>query len=133
MISGNIHPEDYFHPSSGEARVFVSVADRAGIFHPFEFMVDTGFNGHLTLPLAAIEELGLSWFLRRPGELGDGEGRSFEIYRAVVDWNGNNRVASVARSETQPPLLGMAMLWGSRLIVEAREGGEVTIEDLAEV
>ena len=133
MIRGNVYPEDYYQPESGEVRVFVSVADGGGIFHPFEFMVDTGFNGHLTLPLTAIQELGLSWFLRRPGELGDGEARSFDVYRAIVSWDGRIREVSVARSETQPPLLGMAMLWGSRLTVEAREGGTVTIEDLAQV
>ena len=132
MISGAIHPEDSSDPGSGDARVILSVGDSSGVFHPIGFMIDTGFSGYLTLPATIVEQLGLPWFQRMPGELAEREERAFDIYRAVVRWNEKNQVVSIVRSETQPPLLGMAMLWGSRLIIEVKEGGTVSIEELTE-
>jgi hypothetical protein len=46
-----------------------------------------------------------------------------------IIWDGQYRDIYIAESETEP-LLGMAMLYGYRLQVDAIEGGTVKIEAL---
>jgi len=54
---------------------------------------------------------------------------SFEIYKASVIWDGIEQVVDVAASEADP-LVGMGLLYGFKIQIEAVEGGRVTIEAL---
>ena len=92
-------------------------------------VIDTGFTSSLSLPLAIITELGLPWHFRDIGTLGDGSEVIFEIYKATVIWDGQNRIIDVAASDADP-LVGMALIYGFKLQIEAIEGGLVTIESL---
>ena len=132
MISGTVYLTDASGPT-GEAHITVHVADVTGEWHPIEFLVDTGFDGYLTLSLSMIRRLGLPFLRVGTAILASNLEREFGIYGAEVSWNGNSVEAMVLESEDNPPLLGMALLWGSRLTVEVREGGTVSIEDLAGV
>ena len=132
MIEGSVHRYPGPLPT-GDIRVLVPVADRVGVFQDFEFVLDTGFDGNLTLPPSAVGSLELAPEDSGKAELADSEIREFELCRATISWNGQHREIAVIQSETQPPLLGMAMLWGSRLTIEAREGGMVSIEELSHV
>jgi len=49
------------------------------------------------------------------------------MYRATVIWNGQLKVVDVAASESEP-LLGMSLLYGFKLQIEAIERGTVIIE-----
>jgi hypothetical protein len=51
---------------------------------------------------------------------------------ATVIWDGQFQVVDVAASEAEP-LMGMSLLYGFKLQVEAVEGGTVTIEALPNV
>ncbi|WP_026102791.1 clan AA aspartic protease [Pleurocapsa sp. PCC 7319] len=92
-------------------------------------VIDTGFTSFLSLPLSIITELGLPWHYRDVGTLGDGSEVIFEIYKAAVIWDGQNQIIDVAASDADP-LVGMSLLYGFRLQIEAMEGGTVTIETL---
>jgi clan AA aspartic protease len=92
-----------------------------------EVVIDTGFTGFLSLPLSIIESLDLPWIFRDVGTLGDGSEVIFEMYRATVIWNGQAQIVDVAASEADP-LVGMSLLYGFKLQIEAIEGGPVTIE-----
>ena len=94
-----------------------------------EVIVDTAFTAHLTLPPQIIRELGLPYFGERSARLANDEVESFKVYAAQVSWEGQNRMTPIFEVEGQP-LLGMAMLWGSRLVLDAQEGGDVVIEAL---
>ena len=61
--------------------------------------------------------------------LGDGSIHSFDVYRAIVIWDGKAREVEVNLTETGP-LLGMAMLLGHGLHIEAVIGGLVRIDSL---
>jgi predicted aspartyl protease len=61
--------------------------------------------------------------------LGDGSETFFDLYTAMVIWDGQYREIDIAESETEP-LLGIAMLYGYRLQLDAVEGGIVKIEAL---
>jgi clan AA aspartic protease len=92
-------------------------------------VVDTGFTSFLSLPLAMITELDLAWHYRDIGTLGDGSEVIFELYKAEVIWDGQNQIIDVVESDADP-LVGMALLYGFKLQIEAVEDGLVTIEAL---
>ena len=94
-----------------------------------EALIDTGFTGFLSLPLSIITDLGLPWQFRDLGTLGDGSEVIFEMYKATVIWDGQTQVIDVAASEADP-LVGMSLLYGFKVQIEAVEGGTVTIEAL---
>jgi clan AA aspartic protease len=92
-------------------------------------VIDTGFTGFLSLPLSLIESLELPWIFRDAATLGDGSEVLFDMYRASVIWHGQYRVVDVAAAEAEP-LVGMSLLYGSKLQIVATAGGMVTIEEL---
>ena len=92
-------------------------------------VIDTGFNGFLSLPSTVIATLNLPWSASDIVTLGDGSQTLFDIYTAMVIWDGQYREIDIAASETEP-LLGMALLYGYRLQVDNIEGGIVKIEEL---
>ena len=94
--------------------------------------VDTGFSGFLTLPSDIISDLGLSWEGRDVATLGDGTSCTFEVYIAEVIWDGQYREVYINESETAP-LIGMRLLRGYDLRIQAIEGGSVTIQALPNV
>ncbi len=93
-------------------------------------VIDTGFSGFLTLPFSTIESLDLIWKGRDIATLGDGTSCIFEVYIAVVIWDGQYRTIDINESETMP-LIGMQLLRGYDLRIQAIEGGSVTIEALS--
>jgi clan AA aspartic protease len=112
-----------------EALVRLWVRGPQGQAEEIEAVVDTGFNGSLTLPSALIALLSLPY--RRSGRalLADGSESLFDVYEAIVDWDGQRRRVSVDAVETEP-LLGMALLDGYELRVQARVGGGVFVTAL---
>ena len=112
-----------------EAIISLRVYDTERRVHEIETVVDTGFNGSLTLPLETVKTLGLPF--RRSGRalLADGSESLFDIYEATVDWDGQTRRISVDTAATDP-LLGMALLEGYELRIQSRRGGKVFISPL---
>ncbi|GBF79926.1 clan AA aspartic protease [Aphanothece sacrum] len=92
-------------------------------------VIDTGFTSFLSLPLSIITSLGLPWHYRDIGTLGDGSEVIFEVYKASVIWDGQNKIIDVVASDADP-LVGMGLLYGFKLQIETVEGGTVTIEAL---
>jgi clan AA aspartic protease len=109
-----------------EPRVLLTVRAANGQPHGVEAVIDTGFNGFLTLPPALIAALGLHWLCRQQGELADGSVIAFDVYVATVDWDGQPRSVEVEAADAQP-LLGMALLKGSEMRIQVLSGGPVTI------
>jgi clan AA aspartic protease len=92
-------------------------------------VIDTGFSGFLTLPSDIIATLGLSWEGRDVATSGDGTSCTFDVYLAIVIWDGQYREVYVNESETVP-LIGMKLLRGYDLRIQTIEGGSVAIEAL---
>ena len=131
MIRGSVQSWEE-SPITGAARVSITVADIADPARTISVsaVVDTAFTAHLTLPDTLIKELGLTQRGEQPAVLASGEVRHFAVYAGLTFWNGQNRLIPIFEADSAP-LLGMAMLWGSRLIVDAWEGGDVTIEGVS--
>jgi clan AA aspartic protease len=92
-------------------------------------VIDTGFTSFLSLPLSLITDLGLPWHYRDVGTLGYGSEVMFEFYKAAIIWDGQSQIVDVAASDADT-LVGMGLLHGVKLQIEAVEGGLVTIEAL---
>ncbi len=92
-------------------------------------VIDTGFSGFLTLPSHIIIALGLIWKGRDIATLGDGTSCIFDVYIAIVIWDGQYRTIDINESETIP-LIGMQLLRGYDLRIQAIEGGFVEIKAL---
>ena len=94
-----------------------------------EAIVDTGFNGALTLPPDLITKLNLHSTGRSEAVLADGSKVSVDLFEALVLWNGRLLRVPVGAADSDP-LLGMALLYGHEVTIRVLEGGEVFIQGL---
>ena len=95
-------------------------------------VIDTGFTGFLTLPLATINSLNLELYSRETGTLGDGSTRIFDVYIGLLIWDGEYRQIDINAAETDP-LVGMSLIYGYRMQLDAIEGGSVTLRSLSDL
>ena len=94
-----------------------------------EAVIDTGFNGYLTLPSDLVNRLNLQLAGNRRAILGDGNTVVMDVYLAKVMWHGQEREVLVLQAEGGP-LVGMSLLYGNRVILTIVNGGDVTIDPL---
>jgi clan AA aspartic protease len=118
MILGFVH--------NREAIVQLAVIGNQQKKQGIRAVIDTGFTGSLTLPQSVIADLELAWFTQQEAFLGDGSRKTFDVYRGTVIWDGQLRIIEINASDTAP-LVGMALLEGFELRVQAYEGGSVAI------
>ncbi|MBM4048208.1 MAG: clan AA aspartic protease [Planctomycetes bacterium] len=109
-----------------EAVIPIRLQDVKGIVHEFTAVVDTGFNGTLTLPSKTIALLGLPWRTRGSAALADGSEGTFDIYAATILWDGLPRPILVEAVEMMP-LVGMRLLADHDLQMRVQPGGAVKI------
>jgi clan AA aspartic protease len=93
-------------------------------------VIDTGFDGFLSLPTELIERLALPWKRRGRAQLADGSDSIFDIHEATVVWDRRSRTIPVDAAETMP-LVGMALMDGYALNIQIRRRGRVTLKKLA--
>ncbi len=108
----------------------MDIFDGDGRPQSVELVLDTGFTGYLTLPPESISQLELTSVGQRTFELANGELFDFQVYLGSVSWHGLPSDVLVLQSDSDP-LLGMALLWGSRVTMDALNDGEVGIEELS--
>lgn len=109
-----------------EASLRLSVEDARGQVHEVDAIVDTGFNGFLTLPSALIGMLRLPWLFRQQGQLADGSIQVLDAFAATILWDGQRRTVEVEALDA-PPLIGMDLMRGHELRVHVKPSGVVTI------
>jgi clan AA aspartic protease len=112
-----------------EAVIDLVVRGLDGREEEIQAVIDTGFDGSLTLPAKFINALGLPWRRRGRSLLADGNESLFDIYEATVIWDGKPRRIAVDEVDTVP-LVGMSLLYGSELTIKVIENGSVLIKPL---
>ncbi len=115
--------------ASCEATIRLVIGNQNGQRQAIDAVVDTGYTGFLSLPSQIIRALNLPWTGIERGTLGDGSETTFDMYVATIIWDGEYRNIPVNEADTDP-LLGMSLLYGYDLRIQAIEGGRVTIEAL---
>ena len=94
-----------------------------------EFTIDTGFDGFLVLPAAAVTALGLPFLYRLDANLADDRRKSVPVHGATIVWDGQERDVQILAMGRRS-LLGTMLLDGYTLVVPFRDGELVTIEPL---
>jgi clan AA aspartic protease len=112
-----------------EAEVRLLVRGPHGDQQAIGTIVDTGFDGFLTLSPVVVAALRLAYHSPVLGTLADGTVVALRQYEAVVSWDGQNRDILVLEADGGP-LIGMSLLYGSRVILDVVDGGLVTIQAL---
>ena len=109
-----------------EAVVRLRVRGPGGVEADVDAVIDTGFTSSLTLPPPVVAALGLARQSGGSALLADGSVQPFDIYAAELDWDGTWRpvLVWVVGEEV---LVGMGLLAGHQLRVEAVPGGAVEI------
>ena len=109
-----------------EAVVRLRVRGPGGVEGDVDAVTDTGFTSSLTLPPPVVAALGLARQSGGSALLAHGSVHPFDIYAAEVDWGGIWRPVLVSGVGAEV-LLGMRLLAGHQLRVEAVPGGLVEI------
>ena len=110
-----------------EPIVPVAILDANGYRWRREVVVDTAFDGDLTLPSEFIEQLGYASAGETEMTLADGQTVKCNFYEALAVWDGDYRTVYVTESASQS-LLGTNLIQGSTLTIQMWEGGDVIID-----
>lgn len=95
-----------------------------------EFVIDTGFEGQLTLPAAAVTALQLPFLYELTANLANNQNVLTDVHLASVLWDGAARDVAVLALGTRP-LLGTALLSGHELHAQFVDGGVVVLENIS--
>ena len=101
----------------------------SGRFRPVVFVVDTGFDGDLTLTRESINQLELAQVAPTMVTLATGIREQVNTWGGYILWHGRRRYVEVLETRGSP-LLGTRLMEGSELTVQMRVDGEVVIEEL---
>jgi clan AA aspartic protease len=119
MITGTVNAD--FEPI-----ISLSIRRSDGGVFTQDAIVDTGFNGWLSLPPDLIAELNLRWKRRGRAILGDGSECVFNVYEVVVIWDG--ALLTIPGDEANSdPLVGMSLMEGYQLTIQVSEDGYVEL------
>ena len=110
-----------------EAVVTLPLLRPSGQALEVDAVVDTGFNGYLTLPPMLVADLGLPVVGDGEAVLADGSEAAFNVYGVTMLWDGQPRYVETGAVGVDP-LLGMAMLDNHDLSIQVRDGGRVVIQ-----
>ena len=119
MITGTVNAD--FEPI-----ISLSIRRPDGEVFTQDAIVDTGFNGWLSLPPDLLAELNLRWKRRGRAILGDGSECVFNVYEAVVVWDDTLLTIPVDEADAEP-LVGMSLMEGYELKMQVFEGGHVEL------
>ena len=126
MVRGNV--------VGGRPLVPVDIVIKGGSTRRVMAILDTGFDGDIALPNNAYVQLRSSPLRPRDTILAGGIRARFDRRLAMVDFDGHRqRVVAIdlGRGEDQQefmPFIGMRLLRGYSIFVDANEGGEVIIK-----
>lgn len=90
--------------------------------------MERSVKGHLTLSAQLAGSLALPGLGFEELVLADGSTEVGSVHRATVEWHGRSRTIP-ALAVGGDPLIGMALLAGSRFEMDTVPGGEVLIEE----
>lgn len=115
-----------------EARLFLTVYGDNALSESISFLIDTGATVAMLLPQETIDRLNLP--LADDDEIeitvADGANARCRIYVASIVWH--HRVREIeAVNLGSTPLIGMGLLRGSNLSIDATPGGIVTVTELS--
>ncbi len=122
MIQGNVIG------LQAQIGVLFCLAGRSQILE-IKCVVDTGFEGFLTLPPAAVAQLQLAYLTNLNANLADNSSIQTDVYLATISWNGVERDIPVLAMGRRP-LIGTALLRDYHLGIDFCDGGIVLLDEI---
>jgi clan AA aspartic protease len=112
-----------------DARISVTILSAHETQQSIEAIIDTGFNGFLTLPANLLNDLDAERIGYGRVILADGSEKLAPIYEVAILWDGHRTALEVDAADTEP-LIGMALMEGYQLQIDVRESGVVNLTRL---
>jgi clan AA aspartic protease len=112
-----------------QARINVRLLTEGRSDIAVECVVDTGFEGALTLPPDLVADLKLPYLTRISANLADDSSVKTKLHLATILWHGVEREVIVLAMGRRP-LLGTALIEDYHLSVDFHEGGSVIIDKI---
>lgn len=94
-----------------------------------DFVIDTGFNDHLTLPPQAVSAMNLPLYSSTPARLADGSEALLPIHLVTIVWDNIEKVVPILASGYKL-LLGTALMGGYHLEIDFTNNGLVSLEKI---
>lgn len=110
-----------------EAILRLTLHDANGQEHVYDTVIDTGYNGTLTLPPDVIAMLGLRWHRAGRAILADGSESNFNVYKGVVLWDGQPMTIRIDELDSDA-LVGMSLIYGYELLLPVLDGAMFTLQ-----
>lgn len=105
----------------------LTLVNEDGIQRHVDAVIDTGFNGWLSIPLDLIEEMQFSWRHKAWVILADDSEAPCDVFDGAVVWDGHTRRIPIdCGGET--PLIGMRLLENHVLQMMVTPNGSLTID-----
>ena len=120
MIEGSVN-------ANYEAVITLLLQGAAGQMREIDAVVDTGYNGYMTLPPMLIAELELPFQSEGQATLANGSVEFFDVYGVTALWDGQQRFVDAVEADTIP-LIGMALMDSHSLRLDVVDGGRVIIQ-----
>jgi clan AA aspartic protease len=122
MITGVVNAEL-------EPIISISIRNSNSKVFTQDAILDTGFNGWLSLPPDLIARLNLPWKRRGRAILGDGSDCVFNIYEAVIIWDNTLLTLPIDEADAEP-LIGMSLMASYELKMQVYNGGRVELRKI---
>ena len=112
-----------------QARMSVILRSIEGSEIEVECVVDTGFEGFLTLPPTMVADLGLSYLASIRANLADNSHVLTNVHQVTLIWNSVEREIPVLAMGRRS-LIGTALLEDYHLSIDFCEGGTVLVDEI---
>ncbi len=122
MISGSVDEQR-------QATISLTLRSSDSRQHATRALIDTGFNSFLCLPEALLDRL--AWIHCGESEtvLGDGRAVLLPVFLGAVLWEGRPKWVTALKVPGEA-IVGMSLLDGHELRIDAVPGGRVTVRPL---
>ncbi|NJL62331.1 MAG: clan AA aspartic protease [Methylacidiphilales bacterium] len=94
-----------------------------------DFVIDTGFNDYLTLPIQAVSAMNLPLYSSIPARLADGSETLLSVHLGTIVWDNVEKIVPILASGYKP-LLGTAIMEGYHLEIDFEDNGLVSLEKI---
>jgi clan AA aspartic protease len=112
--------------SRGEPVVHITLLSTKGRAGSFPAVIDTGFNGTLSLPEPLIRRMGWRWIGYESYEIATGDVVREKVFVGRIRWFGQVQEVDVVASHAKDILIGTRLLEDHRLLIDFRKN-RVTI------
>ncbi len=122
MIIGSVN-------SNLEAIIPISIYGLNNQIYTIDGILDTGFDGWLSLSPDLVTQLNLTWKRQGRAILADGSESIFNSYEAVILWDGVRLTIPIDEANSEP-LVGISLMSNYQLIIQIFPEGKVELQNI---